>query len=84
MTTAISAKVWLRPRERGYCEVLLNDEWCAFPAGLADEDERHPMVRTRCYRCGLRACKNCSDVKLTHAPQNTRIRICRDCQEDEL
>lgn len=65
------------------CEVSLNGADCEHPPNLDEEPGSDPPVRTRCYRCGGAACRACSTVKVTQHPAGRRIRICRDCDEEE-
>jgi hypothetical protein len=60
------------------CEVNLNDG-CDSPPNA----EGCLPVRSRCYRCGQRACKGCSSVERGIAIGGGRARICADCKEDE-
>lgn len=61
------------------CEVSLNDNDCEAPANLEDPTNE---VRTRCYRCGQRACRSCSWID--RDPYiGRRTRRCRDCREQE-
>lgn len=61
----------------GNCEVNLNDE-CMTPW----RSEGCEPVRTNCYRCGKTACKDCSELRYDRYTQR-RIRMCKDCIEDE-
>jgi len=52
---------------------------CESPANV----EELVALRTRCYVCGLKVCKNCSCI-LTDTFRHKKVRACFDCIEDDL
>lgn len=61
---------------------VVEDDFCESPANL----EEPVAIRTTCYACGLKVCKNCSAIGryFNVMPENRkgRHRLCFNCLRD--
>lgn len=79
-----------------FCDVSLTDTWCegvdVDRSERDDETSRVGSVRTKCYACGLSACKACSGIVSKAEGAAARRsgdalfnyggkRLCNDCRD---
>lgn len=58
------------------CETTLNGDDCHGSFG--------ENTRLRCYVCGHSCCGPCSSIVLNWTAKGRRVRMCADCQEDNM